>query len=105
MELSDTEKKMVARLRRKQETILRWRWFMLLFGIGFTGASFYLLSMLTRFAREPDLAAVLMISCFLPPIYLFLVFGAGTIGYTWANWHGNPQDKLLLRLIDERCAT
>jgi hypothetical protein len=78
---------------------------MLLFGICFTGTSFYLLSLLTRFAREPDLAAVLMISCFLPPVYLFLVFGGGTIGYALANWNGNPQDRLLLRLIDERCAT
>ena len=105
MELSDTEKKMVARLRRKQQQMLRWRWLLVFVGVFCLGASGYCLSMLIRFLHEPDLASVLVIACFLPQIYLCVLFGTWVICYTCANWNGNPQDRLLLRLIDEKCDT
>jgi hypothetical protein len=104
MELSDTEKKMVARLRKKQQQMIRWRWWLLLTGIFCLGASGYCLSILLRPVREPDLAFVLSIAFFIPQIYVCVFFGAVAIGYAWANWNGNLQDRLLLRLIDEKRA-
>jgi hypothetical protein len=102
MELSDIEKKMVARLRRKQEQMLRWRWWLLLTGISCFAASGYALSLLLRLLHEPDLTSVLIIACSLPQIYLGVLFGTVVIGYTWTNWNGNPQTRLLLRLLDEK---
>ena len=75
---------------------------MVFVGVFCLGVSGYCLSMLLRFLHEPDLTAVLVIACSLPQIYLSVLFGAGLIGYTWANWNGNPHDRLLLRLIDEK---
>ena len=102
MELSKTEKKMVARLRRKQEQMLRWRWWLLAVGVFCLGAVAYSFSILLRFFHEPDLTAVFVIACLLPQLYLGALFGAGLIGYTWANWNGSPHTRLLLRLLDEK---
>ena len=105
MKLSDIEKKMIARLRRKQEQMIRWRWFLLIVGFSCLGATAYGLSVLFRFLDKPDLASALVISGFLPQLYMTALFGAGAIGYTCANWNGNPQDRLLLKLIDEKSDT
>jgi hypothetical protein len=105
MELSDTEKKMVARLRRKQVQTVRLRWWMLLGGIFCLAVSGYGSSVLMRALHEPDLMSVLAVACLLPQIYICMFLGAGAIGYAWANWNGNPQDRLLLRLIDEKLDT
>jgi hypothetical protein len=102
MELSETEKKMVARLRKKQEQMVRWRWWLIVVGLLCLAVSGYGLWMLLHFRHEPNLISGLMIAMFLPQIYLCLLFGAWMIGYAWANWHGNAQDRLLLRLIDEK---
>jgi hypothetical protein len=102
MELSNTEKKMVARLRKKQEQMLRWRWWIIVGGAICFGVSGYGLLVLKRFLHEPDLSSVLVVAVFLPQIYLCALFGAAAIGYVWANWDGNPHERLLLRLIDEK---
>ena len=102
MELSDTEKKMVARLRRKEEQMRRWRWWLLFVGVFCLGVVAYSFSILLRFFHEPDLTGVFVIACFLPQLYLGCLFGAGLVCYTWANWNGNPQTRLLLRLLDEK---
>jgi len=105
MELSDTEKKIVARLRRKQVQMVRARWLILLSGIFCLAVSGYGSLMLVRALREPDLMSVLAVAGFLPQIYVCMFLGAGAIGYAWANWNGNPQDRLLLRLLDEKLDT
>jgi hypothetical protein len=102
MELSDIEKKMVARLRRKQAQMVRLRWWILLSGIFCFAVSGYGYSVLSRALHEPDLMSVLAVAALLPQIYICMFVGAGAIGYAWANWNGNPQDRLLLRLIDEK---
>ena len=102
MQFSDAEKKMIARLRRKEELMRRWRLWMLLAGISCFGAVAYSFTILLRFFHEPDLTGVFVIACFLPRIYLVCLFGAGLVGYSWANWNGNSQTRLLLRLLDEK---
>jgi hypothetical protein len=105
MELTDIEKKMVVRLRRKQKQMVRLRWWMLLSGIFCFTVSGYGYSVLAGALHEPDLVSVMAVACLLPQIYICMFLGAGAIGYAWANWNGNPQDKLLLRLIDEKLDT
>ncbi|MEI8291028.1 MAG: hypothetical protein WCH99_16305 [Verrucomicrobiota bacterium] len=102
MELSSTEEKMVARLRRKQEQWPRARWLLLCIGVGCLGVSGYGLSILLRFLHEKDPNTALVLACFIPQIYLCALLGAWAIGYAWANWNGNPQDRLILRLLDEK---
>ncbi|MBE7501235.1 MAG: hypothetical protein M5U12_30525 [Verrucomicrobia bacterium] len=102
MQLSDTEKKMIARLRRREEQMRRWRWWLLFVGVFCLGAVCYSFTILLRLFHEPDLTAVFVIACFLPQLYLGCLVGAGMIGYTWARWSGNPQTRLLLRLLDEK---
>jgi hypothetical protein len=102
MEFSDTEKKMVAVLRRKQVMMQRWRWGIVFVGILCLGASGYGLALLVRFNREPDLTSVLIVASFLPQIYVCMFIGTGLIFHAWTNWNGNPQERLLLRLIDEK---
>ena len=105
MKLSDIEKKMVARLRKKQVQMVRLRWWILLSGIFCLAVSGYGFSILVRALHEPDLMSVLAVAGLLPQIYICMFLGAGAIGYAWANWNGNPQDRLLLRLIDEKIDT
>jgi len=105
MELSDIEKKMVARLRRKQVQIVRLRWWILLSGIFCLAVSGFGASILMRDLHEPDLMSVLAVAGLLPQVYLCSILGGGAIGYAWANWNGNPHDILLLKLIDEKLDT
>lgn len=96
---------MIERLRRNDERMRRWRWWLLVFGVICLGAvafSFSTLLRLLRFFREPDVTTVLVIACFLPPLYIFCLLAGGLLGYTWTNWNGNPHTKLLLRLLDEK---
>jgi len=102
MNLSSTEKKIVARLRKKQEQMPRTRWLLLCIGICSLGVSGYGIPILLRFLHEQDPNRALVIAFFLTQIYLCALFGAWAIGYSWANWNGNPHDRLLLRLIDEK---
>ena len=102
MGLSSTEEKMVARLRRKQEQMPRTRWLLLCIGIGSLGVSGYGLSILLRFLHEKDPNAALALACFIPQIYLCAIFGGWAIGYALANWNGNPHDRLILRLLDDK---
>ena len=102
MELSSTEKKMVARLRRKQEQWPRTRWVLLCIGVGSLGVSGYGLPILLQCLHEKDPNTALVLACFIPQIYLCALLGAWAIGYAWADWNGNSHDRLILRLLDDK---
>jgi len=107
MQLSDIEKRIVARLRRRQAQMVRARWWLLLGGVCMLGASACGFWFLLPYVREPApaLNSVMIVACYLPQLYLCALFGLGMIADTWLNWNGNPRDRLLLRLIDEKFDT
>lgn len=102
MRLSDTEKKMIMKLRRNEEARRRWRWPMLLTGVFGLGVSGYSSTLFLPSFQKPDLVDVLLVACFLPQVYLGWLVGLWFIRYSLTNWNGNPQTRLLLRLLDEK---
>ena len=117
MEFSDTEKKMINQLRKEQKAVIRFRWMTLCIGIlgaGFIGISgvgiyIYCISRLLDALHKSDVTSasdmtfLALIAAFLwPKIYIGFWLCAWLIAYTLVNWNGNPQKRLLLKLIDEK---
>lgn len=101
MKLSDTEKEMVARIRKQEASLVQQRWLALLLGLFVLVIDGYCIHMFSHLLQKPDLNSVLLIACGLPFILSSACIGAGTIGYVTANWNGKLERRLLLRLIDE----
>jgi hypothetical protein len=72
MQLSETEKKMVARLRKQEASLLRWRWFLLAVGVFDLAVVAYYSSLLVRWLQQPD-------SVHLDSTPRMLVFGSSWI--------------------------
>jgi hypothetical protein len=100
MKLSDAEKKMVARLRRRKESFARWRWLRLFTSLFCIGAGIYFFLMLLKCMR-PEINLIFIAMMILPLAYLFLWVGAWLMTDTLINWNGKPEVDLLLKLIEE----
>jgi hypothetical protein len=101
MQLSDAEKKMVARLRKRKQSFARWRWWLLLVHIFSMGVGCYgLWTMWRCFEMDPTLA-IGEVAFFAPIAYLFLYGGLWMMVDTLINWHGRPEADLLLRLMED----
>jgi hypothetical protein len=100
MQLSDTEKKIVARLRKRQQSFIRWRWGFVLSSIICIGCGIYGILILQQCFR-PDFGAITILAIATPGTYVLLAFGAMILTYTIINWNGKPEVILLLRLIEE----
>jgi hypothetical protein len=101
MKLSETEQKIVARLRKEEESLARCRWFTLLGGVVCLAAAGYGSLILFRCFQNPDMTSVVLAAYLLLPLYIALSYGVAAIGHTWRDRNGNPERRLLLRLIDE----
>jgi hypothetical protein len=107
MQLSDTDKKLVARLKKRQQQLIRWRWVGLLAALVSIGAGFYIYEVLVRitvhFIQQPeDIGDALLGIGYLFPVLLVLHFGGfGLLIYLSTVWNGKPEVRLLLRLIEE----
>jgi hypothetical protein len=101
MQLSDAEKKLVARLKKRQQQHIRWRWVGLLGAILWIGVGIYAFLVLRDFAQEPSLPSVMAIAFLSPIVYLLQIGGFALLIYLAAFWRGRPEVVLLLRLMDE----
>jgi hypothetical protein len=101
MKLSDTEKEMVAHIRKQESSMVRQRWAALLGGISVLAIDGFCIHMMASSLHKPDLNSVLFVACGWPFILFSGAMAAGIIGYVRANWNGKPERQLLLRLIDE----
>ena len=101
MQLSDADKKLVARLKKSQQQFIRWRWVGLLGAILCIGVGIYGFLLLKDFAQEPALPSVMAIAFLSPIVYLLQIGGFGLLIYLAAFWRGRPEVLLLLRLMDE----
>jgi hypothetical protein len=96
MQLSDIEKKIVARLRKREASLIRWRWAAVFGALGYLGMVAAL-----HFLREPDLNAALMLSVLVPMALGATGAGVGFGVYIFLRWNGRPETQLLLRLLEE----
>lgn len=101
MKLFDTDQKLVARLKKRQQQFIRWRWVGLLGATLCIGVGFYAFLVLKDFAQEPALPSVMAIAFLSPIVYLLQISGFGLLIYLAASWRGRPEVVLLLRLVDE----
>ena len=101
MQLSDAEKKLVARLKKRQQQFTRWRWVGLLGAILCIGVGIYAFLVLRDFAHEPSLPSVMAIAFLSPIAYLLQIGGFGLLIHLAAFWRGRPEVVLLLRLMDD----
>jgi hypothetical protein len=101
MHLSDTEKAIVERLRKRQECMIRWRWVGLIGALVYIGAGCYGLALLLHPFPKADTNSILMLTCLLPIAYGLVAMGVGLLVYLCLRWNGNPETRLLLRLIED----
>ena len=98
--LSETEKKMVEKLRKRESSLRRWRWFLAIVHGGVLIGAFYILMKVANFPDEPMERKALVVAYFTGPVLFLMAMGAGWIGYLIANWNGNAKTVLLLKLIE-----
>ena len=101
MQLSDIEKKMVARLQKQQQSQIRWRWVSLLGASMNFAAAVYGYTILQNFLANPEPPAMLAVAILLPMIYVLFGIGAIVLVHVLRYWNGKPETILLLKLIDE----
>ncbi len=101
MQLSDTDKKLVERLKKRQQQFLRWRWVGLLAAILCIGVGIYAYVVLDRFLQEPGIPTVMAVAVLSPLVYLLQVGGFSLLIYHVAFWNGKPETRLMLRIIEE----
>jgi hypothetical protein len=100
MQLSDAEKKIVVRLQKQQQSFIRWRWGILLSSIVSIGCGIYCM-LIVRQCFRPDFASITILAIGAPIAYGMFVIGVWLMIYTFMNWNGKPEVRLLLRLIEE----
>ncbi len=99
MKHSDTEKKLVERLRRRQQRLVRWRWFLLIsaaiyFPIGCFGLVFTFC-----FLSESGTTGQI-VACWLPLCVGMMAVGIALAGSLFCCWGGRLETRLLLALIE-----
>ena len=101
MHLSDKEKRMVKRLKKEQQSLIRCRWVGLISALLSIAAGCYCVVILERLLQKPELPAILIIANLLPLIYVLVGTGLGLVAYLVLRWNVKPKTILLLRLIEE----
>jgi len=102
MKLTPIEEKLVARLRKQEESESRFRILFLSTGILQVIAAIVIGSLMLNFpSKEPEITAFMFSFSF--PLGLFL-FTAGIyqLWRSWWSWNGDPMRALLLKLLGER---
>ena len=103
MQLSDVEKKMVARLRKRKQAFIRLRWLLLFTSVVCIGVGVFCFVILLRCLHlvQSDSAAAVIAALAAPLAYFFVWGGTYILTDTLVNWRGRPEVDLLLRLIEE----
>jgi hypothetical protein len=99
MNLSDSEKRMVAKLRKREASLVRWRWGIAIVALGYVGLGAFGLAVALRFLQTEDPNTPLVLSFLVPLIFLVTLIGVGLGVYLSLRWQGRPETVLLLRLI------
>jgi hypothetical protein len=100
MTLSEAEKKMLEKLRKREAFLQKWRWVLVMFHGALIIGNIILFVVVAKFPDEPQGAKAILLHL-LTPVFFFICFSAGWLGYMFVNWNGNAKTVLLLKLIDE----
>ena len=103
MHLSNEEEKLVTRLKKHQQSFIRWRLGTVTSALTCTGAGFYIILVLLRFLSKGELTLeiVLIVSLAMPAAFLLFFGGLLLTVHVFSCWNGQPQTRLLLRLIED----
>jgi hypothetical protein len=102
MKLSDPEKKLVTRLRKQQQLLIRMRWVGLLAAAISLAVAVFGMVVLGHFHLDnPAAPDILAVAILIPVIYVWLGIGAFLMVHVLWCWNGRPETRLLLRLIEE----
>jgi hypothetical protein len=99
--LSDSEKRLIVRLKKRQMQLIRLRWIGLVTGTFSLGLGIFAFVVMEQALNKPDVLEVLVAAWLVPTIYIFFGAGAFLIAYVIILWNGKPEIHLLLRLIEE----
>jgi len=100
MELSDLEKRMITRLTKRQQFLVRWRW------VGLIGSLVYAMVGLggivfsLHFLSGQETTREVIVPCIFAAALGLFVLGVVLVAYLLLNWNGDCQTRLLLRLIE-----
>jgi len=100
MQLSDKEKRIVERLKRRQRSLVRWRWVGLIGALVYIAVGLYGLVLALHFLNRPETTPDLVIACMLPMAFGLFALGVLLVSYLVLRWNGHPETLLLLRLIE-----
>jgi hypothetical protein len=101
MQLSDTDKKLVERLKKQQRSLIRWRWVGLVGALVNIAAGCYCITVITYFLHQPEPIAAMVVAFLIPSVYILVLGGVWLVVYLLLCWNGKPETRLLLRLLDE----
>ena len=102
MQLTPQDMKLLERLRKQERRWARDRWILLVVGIFALACYTYILISVYRGLDFQNLQPinVLFFATLWPKCLMMFILGAGFIVWAIRDWHGNPNRKLLLRLLD-----
>jgi hypothetical protein len=101
MQLSNTDKKLVERLKRQQQSLMRWWW------VGFVGAlvniavGCYGVVVITHFLHQPEPIAAMVVAFLIPSVYILVLGGIWLAVYLLLCRNGKPETRLLLKLFED----
>jgi hypothetical protein len=100
MEFSEADRNVIQRLRTSQRSWRLARWAALFVGALMIGASVFLFQGIWSTVAYDQ---ILLLLCVLvaPALGIVLFLGLAAVLYVFLFWNGRPNDKLLLRLVDE----
>jgi hypothetical protein len=102
MQLSDTDKKLVERLKQQQRSLIRWRWVGLVAALFEIAIGCYGIAIIDHFLHQPETIAAMAVAFLIPTVYLLVLGGVWTAVYLVLCWNGRPETRLLLKLLESR---
>lgn len=100
MRLSEIELRMLEKLRRRQQSLRRYRVPLLIIH-GLLIISWFVLLIIVVQLKTEIIAKLIVVSYMLPPIFFFMGISSVWFGYTIRNWRGEPTTALLLKVVEE----
>jgi hypothetical protein len=109
MQLTETEQRLVGRLKRRQKSFKRWRWAGLLGSLFNIGVGFYFGTVTWQYVWDYirlgnsglNLALAVGVLMMWPCLYFTTMLSFVAVLYLIKNWNGSPQTLLLLKFVEE----
>jgi hypothetical protein len=102
MQLTDADKKLVERLRKQQQSLIRWRWVGLVAALFSIAVGCYGIAVIDRFLRQPETIAAMVVAFLIPTVYVLVLGGVWIVVYLLLCWNGKPETRLLLKLLESQ---